>query len=307
MNVPTDFLKSRWGRGLMAGLFGLLLLFVWDNFHAAPIASRLPAATNAAALAVIDRAGSLPAPLPPRVPGTNAPHRPIILTIDANLPADSNEISSVFAPAGCSLKCVLVNSLESIRITTPVIGMVIEDLCFNGQVIVPRGTRIFGQAQVDRVRDRLAADGLWTLVFPNGEELVVPGQAQHCDVSADGKSYGPDDGSAGFKGRVINSTATWDELKFFASSFLASLARSQQQVDNSFYGPQLRQGLQNGVSAGTGAVLDEYARTIAETIKRDGIYVHVDGGSAFYVFLPQTLDRGAARVGASRHQHTNQP
>ena len=307
MKISADFLKSGWGKALVSVLAGLLIFSFYRGCRPEPQAVHLPAATNAADLTVIDRSGSLPAPLPPRGPVTNGPKSKVIFSIDAALPGDSNEISSVFAPAGCSLKCVLVNSLESIRIDTPVIGMVIEDLCFNGQVVVPAGTKIFGRAQVDRVRDRLAADGLWTLVYPTGDELVVPGQALHCEISADGRHHGPDDGTAGLKGKVLNSTATWDELKFFASSFLAALARSQQQTDNTFYGPQLRRGLQNGVSAGTAAVLDEYARSIADTIKRDGIYVHVDGGSMFYVFLPQTLDRGAARVGASRHSKSNQP
>jgi hypothetical protein len=305
--MNADFLKSGWGRGLLAVLACLFIFLSWRGCQTAQQAAHLPTATNAAALAVIDRSSSLPAPLPPHAPVTNAPKSTVILTLDADLPTDTNEISTVFARAGCSLKCVLVNSLESIRIDTPVIGLVIEDLSFNGNVVVPRHTKIFGKTQVDRVRDRLAADGQWTLVFPTGDELVVPGQALHCDVSADGRHHGPDDGTAGLKGKVLNSTTTWDELKFFASSFLGAMARSQQQTDNSFYGPQLRRGLQNGVSAGTAAVLDEYARSIADTIKRDGIYVHVDGGSMFYVFLPQTLDRGAVRVGASRHRNSNQP
>ena len=305
MNAVVDFLKSGWGRGLLLAIFGLFAISTWHGCHPARAPSPIPSPTNSNSLQVTDRAGSIPAPLPRPALLTNAQKRSVILSIDANLLADTNEVSSVFAPAGCSLKCVLVNSLESIRINTPVIGRVIENLWFNDKLVVPRDARVFGKAEVDRVRDRLAAAGTWTVVFPTGEEIIVQGSALHCDESPDGRHHGPDDGTAGFKGEVVHSTATWDELKLFASTFLAGVARSQQQNELTIYGPQPRQSAQNGLSAGTAAVLDDYAHSIADAIKRDGSYVHVNGGSSFYLFLPQTLDRAAARAGASRHTNAN--
>jgi hypothetical protein len=301
MKPLIAFLSSRWGIGALAVAFVLLVWLSWPSSSGNQRQAGLPSSTNLTTLTQTNRGpGSIPNPLPPRIVLSNAPARPVILSLDAELPPDTNSIPTLFAPAGCSLKCVLVNSLESIRIDTPVIGLVIEDLVFRDQLVVPRNTKVIGKAQVDRVRDRLAADGTWTLVFPNGEEMIVPGTALHCDESPDGRNHGPHDGSAGFRGVVIRS-ASWDELKLFASSFLSAMARSQQQSQYTIYGPQVRQSLQTSASAGTAAVLDDYARSIAESIKRDGIYVHVDGGSLFYLFLPQTLDRTLARIGATRH------
>jgi hypothetical protein len=304
MNGFSDFFRSGYGRGAMLVVVVLLLTFIFrSGCHSHHEPAAIPASTNAATLQVTDQSGSIPAPLPPPAHVTNAPKPRVILSMDASLPLDTNTISDTFAPAGCSLKCVLVNSLESIHISTPVIGMVVEDLSFNHKLIVPRNTKVVGKAQVDRVRERLAADGAWTLVFTNGEELVVQGLALDCDVSPNGKHYGPDDGSAGFKGQLIKSAATWDEIKLFTSTFLSGMARSQERTAYTLYGPQIQNNLQNGFTAGTAAVLDEYARSIADTIKRDGLYVHVDGGSFFYLFLPQTLDRTAARIGATRHSN----
>lgn len=309
MNAPTSlihrattFFKSPWGLGASVVAVVLVLFLPWSSPRDKP-GRGLPTSTNAVTLTQTNRGpGSIPAALPPRVILTNPPPRDFILTLDGNLPPDTNDIPAVFAPAGSSLKCVLVNSLESIRIDTPVIGLVISNLVFGDQLVVPINTKVIGKAQVDRVRDRLAANGTWTLVFPNGEEMIVPGTALHCDESPDGRHHGPDDGSAGFRGVVIRS-ASWDELKFFASSFLSGMARSQQQSQYTIYGPQVRQSLQNSASAGTAAVFDDYAGSIAEGIRRDGIYVHVDGGSLFYLFLPQTLDRTLARIGATRQSH----
>ena len=205
MNRFSDFLKSGFGRSALLVVGIIALVFTFSNgCHPAQQPALIPASTNASTLQVTDTSGSIPAAVPPPVRLTNAPRPKVILTIDVELPADTNAIPAVYAPAGCSLKCVLVNALESIRISTPVVGVVVEDLWFNGKLVVPRMTKVLGKAQVDRVRDRLAADGSWTLVFPNGEELMVPGLALHCDASPDGKHYGADDGSAGFKGKVFN-------------------------------------------------------------------------------------------------------
>ncbi len=212
---------------------------------------------------------------------------------------ETNPVPGMFAPAGSQLICDLVNTLESIRIETPVIGLVVRDLVFGGEVIVPAGTKVYGKAQVDRVRERLSANGNWTIVFPEGEELIVEGLALQREEIVPGQKWGADDGSAGFKGRVVKSSSL-DELKLFASAFLSGVSQGLQDTDSSVFGSTTRRSVKNAALAGSGAVLDEYAKSIAETIKRDGMYVRVDGGAQFTLFLPYFLDRAAARIGATR-------
>ena len=49
--------------------------------------------------------------------------------------------------------------------------------------------------------------------------------------------------------------------------------------------------------AGTSSVLDQYAAQILDSINRDGVFVRVPAGKAFYVYVTQTLDVGKATVG----------
>jgi hypothetical protein len=297
------FLKSRLGLASLAVAVLVVIVYSWATSRKASGPAPLPGAAAASTLSVSDlKPGSIPAPRPPGLRGTNGARSRDYLSIDAHLESDTNAVPTLFLPAGGRLQCVLVDALESIRIDTPVTGLVITDAWFNGQLVVPRGTRVLGKAKVDRVRDRLAAEGTWTLVFPNGEELLVTGMVLHADVSPDGTRHGPDDGSAGFKGQVIHQ-AGWDEIKMFASTFLSGMSRGLQRSDYTIYGAQLRQTLPNSALNGSAAVLDEYAKSIAETIKRDGVYVHVGAGSLFYLHLPQTLNRSAARIAATLLTH----
>ena len=50
----------------------------------------------------------------------------------------------------------------------------------------------------------------------------------------------------------------------------------------------------NATLAGTGAVLREYAEQLREAVARDGFYLRVPAGKPFYLYVTQTLDRGAA-------------
>lgn len=306
MNTFADFLKSRWGLGGLAAvavLIGISALRGSRSSHAAHGIPQLrysntvdQASRNVGAIPPPKR---IPAAWSAPVPDTNDSKGSTITVIDFAPPPDTNALPTLFAPAGRLLCCVLVNTIESIRIQTPVIGVVTRDLWYNGQVIVPTNTEVFGTAEVDRVRDRLSAGRSWVLVFPNGDELTVSGLALHREEIVAGQHWGANDGSAGFKGQVIHS-ASWDELKYFASAFLSAASRSAQQAEYTVYGTQLRQSVPNAALAGSSAVLDEYARSIAETIKRDGTYVRVVGGALFYLYLDKTLNRSAAHRGATR-------
>jgi len=48
------------------------------------------------------------------------------------------------------------------------------------------------------------------------------------------------------------------------------------------------------------AVISEYARQIADAIKRDGFYVRVPAGKQFYLYVTQTIDQENARRGQSQ-------
>ena len=134
-----------------------------------------------------------------------APSLPPI-SIVAETPSNERkpkELSEDFAPFGRLIQCELIVTVDSSSINTPVIGLVTENVYHHGHLIIPIGTEVHGSAQVDRVRERIASDGRWTLVWQTGEELRVSGLALDREKDADGDGWGITDGSAGLRGRFI--------------------------------------------------------------------------------------------------------
>lgn len=87
-------------------------------------------------------------------------------------------ISEKFVPFGRLIPCELIITVDSSSIQTPIVGLVTEDIFHHGVLVIPAGTEVHGRAQVDRVRERVASDGRWTLVWQSGEELCVRHRAR---------------------------------------------------------------------------------------------------------------------------------
>jgi len=110
------------------------------------------------------------------------------ISIVAETPSNERkpkELSEDFAPFGRLIQCELIVTVDSSSINTPVIGLVTENVYHHGHLIIPVGTEVHGSAQVDRVRERIASDGRWTLVWQTGEELRVSGLALDREKDAD--------------------------------------------------------------------------------------------------------------------------
>ena len=206
-------------------------------------------------------------------------------------------VSENYAPFGRLLQCKLVVTVDSSSIRTPIIGLVTEDLWHDGRLIVPAGTEIHGQAHLDRTRDRIASEGEWTLVWMSGLELPISGLALDLEKKPDG-GFEITDGSAGLKGDVLRADNT-AELKLFAATFLSAGSRAFIDTNgNNLLGVPVAQATaKTAALAGTSSVLDQYAAQILDSINRDGVFVRVPAGKAFYVYVTQTLDVGKATVG----------
>src|SRR5258708_23349246 len=89
-----------------------------------------------------------------------------------------------YAPAFRLVKCQLVNTVDSSNLTTPVIGLVAEDLCWNGRMIIRANSEVHSVASVDRVRERIASEVEFTFVLNEpdgrGRELGARGSARCC-------------------------------------------------------------------------------------------------------------------------------
>jgi hypothetical protein len=94
---------------------------------------------------------------------------------------------------------------------------------------IPAATEVHGTAQTDRHRERIASGGSWTLVWQTGEESHLNAIVLDREFSSDQEGWGITGGSAGLRGRVIQSDDMAD-IKLFAATFPSgALARSPRK------------------------------------------------------------------------------
>jgi len=230
---------------------------------------------------------------------------PISLFTAGKKSSDASELSKTYAPFGRMIPCQTVVTLESSKLDTPVIGLVTEDVWHNGRLIIPAGAEVHGKASLDRSRERIAASGKWVIVWRdstdlNGSELVMTGIALDREKDDTSGEFGLRDGSAGLVGDLIRSDDL-QEVKLFASTFLAGMASGFQQVKTESTGlgvTQIATGTgRNAAMQGTADVLNVYARQIQEAIARDGFFVRVPAGKQFYLYVTQTIDQAEGTRG----------
>ena len=230
------------------------------------------------------------------------PTKPHVLPISLftiAAPVDSAALSKTYAPFGRLIPCETVITIESSKLDTPVIGLVTEDVWNNGELIIPAGAEVHGRASLDHARERIAVSGKWVVVWRdggplNGTELVLNGIAldrAKDDVTGE---FGLRDGSAGLLGDLIKSD-DWQEIKLFASTFLAGFAGGLQELrsQNTAFGDLVQVPKASGRNAAlqaTADVLNAYAKQIQEAIARDGFFVRVPAGKQFYLYVTETID-----------------
>jgi hypothetical protein len=230
-----------------------------------------------------------PEPVPPRG-RRQSDVLPISLVASAEKEVIQERTGEELAPYGRLVPCELVVTVDSSSIETPIIGLVTDDVWHQGLRIIPAGTEVHGRARLDRMRERIAAQGQWTFVWQTGEELNVSGLGLDREQDSDGGAWGITDGSAGLRGQLLKSDDL-AEVRLFAATFLSGAASGLNDRENTVFGNQLAGTLKNAQIAGMQQVLNGYAKQIYETIQREGFYVRVPAGKQFYVYVTQTIDK----------------
>jgi len=214
-------------------------------------------------------------------------------------PDPRSQLSKDYAPFGRLISCQLIITVDSSALDTPIIGLVTEDVWHDGRLIVPVGTEVHGTARVDRMRERIASQGQWTLVWQDGKEMRLSGLALDREKEASGEGWAITDGSAGLRGQLLKSD-DYAEIKLFVASFLSGAAGAFTERETTLLGSQATSTVGNAGLGGIQQVLNTYARQIMDTIEREGFYVRVPAGKQFYLYVTETMDASNASVGGTR-------
>jgi hypothetical protein len=192
-------------------------------------------------------------------------------------------------PPSMFIPCALVNTVESSHINTPVVGEVIRD-CWqinNGvrHLIIPAGTIVSSFAQSGAVRDRIEVAGEWLLVFNDGKQIKISGIACVRQADPENQQFGPEDGSAGIMGQLVESDH-WANAK----AFLALLITSGTQVATSAASSALSRGYGGGVALpDTTGIEAKYLDQLLNGETGDGRFVRVPASTEFYIFPTETV------------------
>lgn len=215
-------------------------------------------------------------------------------------------MSKDYAPFGRLISCQLIITVDSSALDTPIIGLVTEDVWHDGRLIVPIGTEVHGTARVVRMRERIASQGQWTLVWQDGKEMRLSGLALDREKEASGEGWAITDGSAGLRGQLLKND-DYAEVKLFVASFLSGAAGAFTERETTLLGSQATATVGNAGLGGIQQVLNIYAKQIMDTIEREGFYVRVPAGKQFYLYVTETMDASNASIGGARIPLTTKP
>ena len=322
-DFKTELLNKPTGR-LILFLFagGVILAFILlhrGGDKSSKITPAVPVQATAAKGFTIDegipdikpmRPTPTPTPLPMMPEG-----RPVAVKTPPPIPQaifamKESSLSENYLPYGRLLKCELVNTVDSINLETPIIGLVTEDVWRDGRLIIPAGTEVHGAAKSSAARDRIGSDHEWILVFQNGKQLPLAGTV--LDNAPDEKEPGrwkESDGSAGLKGYKI-AADQYAEAKAILASIVSAGAGAFPGVTNiispltggatQLQGGGMTQALSAGIQAGG----QLYAQRLLEGLQKNPYYVRVPAGTLFYLYVTQTVDLNKAARGLTSNTST---
>ena len=90
------------------------------------------------------------------------------------------------------------------------------------------------------------------------------------------------------------------EVKLFLATFMSGMASGMQETRPNVLATEFSGTARNAALSGASSVMNSYAQDLADTVRRDGIYIRVPAGKQMYLYVTETLDRSQARVGNSR-------
>jgi hypothetical protein len=220
-------------------------------------------------------------------------------TLHMSSEGSDEHISLIAAPFGRLLSCETILTIDSSNTETPIIGLVTEDLWYEGKLIIPAGTEVHGSAQAAKNRDRIVTGNDWILVWgskddKNGMELPLKAIALDKDKNDSEGTWSMIDGAAGLKGNLLKADEL-AEMKLFGATFLGGVISAIQHPGGTKpYGEEkpnvVKTSFSTAVSQGVSAVIERYAAEVMEAIEKEGFFVRITAGKQFYLYIQQSID-----------------
>ena len=199
---------------------------------------------------------------------------------------EAPRVPEIWLPPSSLIPCVLVITVESSHINTPVLGKVLVDIVQNGHLVIPKGTVVSCFAQSGAVRDRIEVAGSWLLVYPDGRQLKINGLALNRDAHPDNQQFGVEDGSAGLQGEEIESDR-YANFKALVALFITGAAQTGTAIATSALQAQHTTGVTS--LPDTTPILAKYMDQLLNGESGDGRFIRVTAGTEFYIFPTDTI------------------
>lgn len=181
-------------------------------------------------------------------------------------------------PLGSMVKCLLIHNIVTNNFEAPVIAQVWEDFYFDGELLLPFGTRIYGTASSGRERDRVTVK-FHDIVFQDGKTIKI---------NAIGLSQ---DGSGGLTGTIINDNNK-KTIIGMAFNLLSGMALGfQQTTTNALTGMnQVEANSRNALLNGVSNTFQKQADQIQNDVEASKGYAIILAGNEMVVYFEKETD-----------------
>lgn len=202
-------------------------------------------------------------------------------TLDAKIivfDATNNYKSDQIVPLGSMVEGLLIHNIVTNNYSAPVIAQVWKDFYFDGRLLLPFGTRIYGTARAGKERDRVLV-AFHTVVFQDGREIPI----KALGLSADG--------SAGLTGMLV-SKQNKKRILMMAMNFLSGMALGlQETATNAVTGlSEITTNSRNAVLEGVSNTFEKEAGRLEQEIDDAEGYAIVLAGNKLIIYFEKSTD-----------------
>ncbi|MCK5580750.1 MAG: TrbI/VirB10 family protein [Candidatus Omnitrophica bacterium] len=181
-------------------------------------------------------------------------------------------------PLGSMVECMLIHNIVTNNFSAPVIVQVVDDFYFNNVLLLPKDTRIYGEARSGRERDRVLV-AFKTIVLHDGTEVSIKSRGLNAD------------GSGGIQAIIINRQNKKKIMSKIVNFFSGVFLGFQEKTTNAITGvDQVALSSRNAILEGSAQTFKEEAKRMRNEIKKAAGYGIIVAGERLIVYFDQSAD-----------------